>query len=135
MNMTEPLRVVIENCLVKEKRSISVFHQVSKGSHLISHNGSVILHLQPVETGDYIHISVTIGPGRLKTGCLLELPMGMDFEFFGESKVALIYTGKRVRVKIPAGPPLWQLKVTRPAALTHQETICAEDLRIKIEEI
>lgn len=130
----EPLEITIENNLVKEKRSINVFHQASIGSHLISHNGSIILPLHMEETGDYIHISITSGAGHLKNACLLDLPNGLDIEFSGNGKVFLLYKKRRVNIRIPPGPPSWQLKVTRPEESFFPGPDAVEKCRVILEE-
>jgi hypothetical protein len=112
--MTDAGNITVENKLILEKRAISVYHHASRGAHLISHNGSVMIPLKPDVEEDYLHISVITGPGRLRNDCLLDIPAVLDFEFAGEGKVVVIHKGGRVLVQIPAGPPVWQLKLTRP---------------------
>jgi hypothetical protein len=112
--MTDAENITVENKLILEKRAISVYHHASRGAHLISPNGSVMIPLKPDVAEDYLHISVITGPGRLRNDCLLDIPAALDFEFAGEGKVVVIHKGGRVLVKIPAGPPVWQLTLTRP---------------------
>ena len=127
--------ITVNNKLITGKRAVNVYQHAARGSHLISHNGSVTLPLEPLEQGDYLHISVTRGPGRLKNDCLLEIPWWMDFEFAGEGKVFITHKKDRVLVKIPAGPPVWQLKLTQPADLPPGYLAAHGDHVITIGEI
>jgi hypothetical protein len=115
--MADAENITVENRLIHEKRAISVYHQASRGAHLISQNGSVIISLKPEVEEDYLHISVITGPGRLRNDCVLEIPGGLDFEFEGEGKVMVAHKRGWLMVRIPAGPPVWQLKITRPTGL------------------
>lgn len=133
--MTGAENITVENKLIVEKRTVSVYHHASRGAHLISHNGSVILPLKPEADEDYLHISVPRGPGRLRSDCVLELPPGLDFEFEGEGKVVITYKRGRVFIKIPAGPPVWQLKLTRSLELADTDSSTDGDQRITIREI
>lgn len=115
--MTDTKHMKVENKLVTEKRAVSVYHHATRGAHLIGHGGSVTIPLESVEEEDYLHITVTRGPGRLENDSLLDIPWWMDFEIVSEGKVVITHRGSRVLVSIPPGPPLWQLKITRPRDL------------------
>jgi hypothetical protein len=133
--MKIPGNITVDNKLITGKRAVSVYHHATRGNHLISHNGSVTLPLKPVEEGDYLHISVTRGPGRLRKDCLLDIPWWLDFEFAGEGKVFVTHKRNRVFVKIPAGPPVWQLKLTQPADLPPGNSAADGNHKITIGEV
>ncbi len=130
--------ITVENKLITERRAVSVYHHATRGVHLISHNSSVMLPLKPVAEEDYLHISVTRGPGRLECDCVLDLPYELNFEFAGEGKVLITHNEGRVLVKIPAGPPVWQLKLTRPLEMlpgTGYRVIIGEMGKSSLKEI
>lgn len=133
--MTDTENITVENKLIVEKRAISLYHHASRGAHLISHNGSVMIPLKPDAEEDYLHISVITGPGRLKNDSLLDIPPGLDFEFSNDGKVAIAYKGGRVLIKISAGLPVWQLKLTRPKVIPHDTSNADNNYRITIGEI
>lgn len=133
--MTGTENITVENKLILEKRAISLYHHASRGAHLISHNGSVMIPLKPDAEEDYLHISAITGPGRLKNDSLLDIPPGLDFEFSNDGKVVIAYKGGRVLIKIPAGPPVWQLKLTRPMAIPQDGSPANGNHRITIGEI
>lgn len=112
--MTNKKDITIENKLLTEKRSINVYQHAARGAHLLSSNGLISLPLEPSAAGDYLHISATRGPGRIKKECVIEIPLWLDFEFSGEGKVLISHKADRLIVTIPPGPPAWQLKLTRP---------------------
>jgi hypothetical protein len=116
--MPEEVDITVENKLIKEKRDINVYHQSTRGAHIISRSSSITLPLRTVEEEDYLHISVIIGPGNLWKHCLLDLPSWADFEFSSEAKTTLTHSGDRILLKIPPGPPTWQLKMTMPNDLS-----------------
>ncbi|MDQ1350895.1 MAG: hypothetical protein QG657_1197 [Acidobacteriota bacterium] len=132
--MTDTGNIMVENKLIVEKRAISVYHHASRGAHLISHNGSVMIPLKPDAEEDYLHISVITGPGRLKNDSLLDIPPGLDFEFSNDGKVVITYKGGRVLIKIPAGLPIWQLKLTRPTGIPHNASSAYYEQRITVGE-
>jgi hypothetical protein len=116
--MTGEFNIKVENKLVKEKRDISVYNHFTRSAHIISDNSNIILPLGTVEQGDYLHISAVRGPGDLRNVCWINLPSWTDFEFSIERKITVTHTYwcgiSRLLIKIPPGPPAWQLKVTRP---------------------
>ncbi len=109
------ITITVQNKLKKEKRDLNVYHQSTRSAHIISHNSSITLPLRTVEEDDFLHISVVTGPGHLRQNCLIELPAWANFEFSSEGKVTLTHSGDRTSLKIPPGPPKWELKITRPA--------------------
>ncbi len=111
--MDVELDVKVENKLILEKRGLSVYNHFTGGAHIISHGSSFDLPLRSVDENDYLHIAAFSGPGDLKNDCLINLPSWLDFEFSLEGKVSMSHWDDTISLKIPAGPPTWQLKVTR----------------------
>jgi hypothetical protein len=111
--MAKEINVTIENRLVMEKRDMNVYHHSTRSAHMISHNSSITLPFRSVREDDYLHISIVSGPGPLEGECMVNLPSWMDFEFSPGGDVAVAHSGNRTLLKIPPGPPVWQLKMTR----------------------
>lgn len=111
--MAKEINVTIENKLVLEKRDMNVYHHSTRSAHLISHNNSITLPLQPSVEDDYLHISVVSGPGHLINKSILIIPAWADFEISSEGKVSVAHLGDRTLLKIPPGPSTWQLRMTR----------------------
>ncbi len=57
--------------------------------------------------------------------CLINIPSWANFEFCAEGKVALTHSNDdaRTMLKIPPGPPTWQLKRMRPTAALIGHTL------------
>jgi hypothetical protein len=117
--MPKKIDITVENKLIGERRGINVYHHSSRSAHIISHNSSITLPLKENTTDkeDYLHISVIRGPGNLRKNCCIDLPAWAEFEFSSEGKVTLNHSSGRTTLKIPPGPPNWQLKMT-----THNNT-------------
>jgi len=122
--MQEEIEITVENKLVTEKRDLNVYHHSTQSAHIISHNSSITLPLGTNLEKDYLHISVVKGPGYLEDNCLINLPSWADFDFTSKESVTGIsithsheQSGGRIIVKIPPGPPSWELKITRPTRL------------------
>lgn len=113
--MPEPIDITIENKLNKEKRGINVYHHATRSAHIISYDSSITLPFETDGEDDYLHISVVSGPGNLWKECFADLPVWADFELSTEGKVTLTHSENRTVLKIPPGPPTWQLKITRPS--------------------
>jgi hypothetical protein len=111
--MAKEINVTIENKLVLEKRDMNVYHHSTRSAHLISHNNSITLPLQPSVEDDYLHISVVSGPGHLINKSILNLPAWADFEISAEGKIVLVHSDDRTLLKIPPGPSTWQLRIKR----------------------
>lgn len=111
--MTDEIGITIQNKLVTEKRSINVYRHFTRDAYLISYNSSVDLHLGTDIGNDYLHISIVSGPGPLADGCVVNLPAWADYEFSSEGKLTAAHDGDRKLLKIPPGPCVWQLKITR----------------------
>jgi hypothetical protein len=111
--MAKEINITIENKLVMEKRDMNVYHHSTRSAHLISHASSITLPLKSDIEDDYLHISVVSGPGRLEGNCVVNLPSWVDFELYSAGDATVTHLGERVLLKIPPGPPTWQLKMKR----------------------
>ncbi len=80
---------------------------------MISFDSSITLPFKPVSEDDYLHISIVSGPGRLKGNCFVNLPSWINFELSSAGDATIDHLGDRTLLKIPPGPPVWQLKMTR----------------------
>ncbi|MCP5054255.1 MAG: hypothetical protein GY940_44215, partial [bacterium] len=109
--------MIIQNKLVTEERDINVFHHSTSSAHIISFNSSITLPLREDRDDDCLHISVVSGPGDLWMDCVITLPTWANFELSCESKLVVSHwvDHDRTQIKIPPGPPTWELKITRPA--------------------
>ncbi len=80
---------------------------------MISFDSSITLPLKPIIEDDYLYISIVNGPGPLEGKYVANLPSWADFEFSSRGDVTVAHSGDRTLLKIPPGPAVWQLKVTR----------------------
>ena len=128
--MPKEVNIIVENKLIKEKRDINVYHQSTRGAHIISRRSSITLPLKSVKEEDYLHISVIRGPGNLRKQCLLDLPSWADFELSSDSNTTLTHSGDRILLKIPPGPPTWQLKMTMPNGLSAMDPLNGDHVTI-----
>jgi hypothetical protein len=111
--MTKEINIIIENKLTSEKRDMNVYHHSTRSAHIISFDSSVTLPLRSIIEDDYLYISIVSGPGNLEKKSVVNLPAWVDFEFLSEGKLTVTHSGERTLLKIPAGLPEWQLKLTR----------------------
>jgi len=111
--MMKEINITIENKLVMEKRDINVYHHFNRSAHLISYNSLITVPLRSAAEDDYLHVSIVSGPGHLENNSVVILPSWIDFEFTPGGNVTVIHSGDRTLLKIPPGPPVWQLKITR----------------------
>ncbi len=118
--MQKNIEITIRNKLTAEKRSINVYHRLSGSAHIISYNSSIAFPLGTTEEDDYLHISLVSGPGNLCRPCVMELPSWLDFNFSMEGKATIKQLGKTSVIKIPPGPPAWELKITRSSVTSDQ---------------
>ena len=119
--MTKEINITIENKLVLEERDMNVYHHSTGSAHMISHDSSITLPLKTVIEDDYLHISIVSGPGHLQSKSVVNLPSWVDFEFSSKGDVSVAHSGDRTLLKIPPGPPIWQLKMTcSPSSLINQ---------------
>lgn len=120
--MQEGIDITVENKLKKEERGINVYHHSTRSTHIISCNSTIAVPLKTVDEDDYLHISAVRGPGNLRNVCLVDLPSWVDFECSAEGKVTLNRRGDRTLLKIPPGPPTWQLEITRSTEYPFEAT-------------
>jgi hypothetical protein len=116
--MPKEFDITVENKLIEEKRYINVYHQSTRSAHLISYNSSITLPLGTVEESDFLYISAVKSHGNLWKACLIDVPSWADFEFSLDGKVAITHSNDadRIILKVPPGPPMWQLKMTQSTA-------------------
>jgi hypothetical protein len=110
--MTKEINITIENKLVLEERDMNVYHHFTRSAHMISHNSSITLPLRTVIEDDYLHISIVSGPGHLEGNCVVNLPSWINYELSSAGDATTTHSGDRILMKIPPGPPVWQLKMT-----------------------
>ncbi|MFC2141150.1 hypothetical protein ACFLQP_02515 [Acidobacteriota bacterium] len=117
--MAEGFNITVKNKLLEEKRYINVYHQSTKSAHIISYDNSITLPLGTVEESDFLYISAVKSQGNLWKACLINVPSWADFEFSLDGKVAIVHSNDKDRtiLKIPPGPPTWQLKMTQSTAV------------------
>jgi hypothetical protein len=117
--MLEEFNIKVENKLIEERRYINIYHQSTRSAHLISYNSSITLPLGTVEESDYLYISAVRSNGNLWKTCLINIPSWADFEFSSDGKVAIAHSNdeNRTILKVPPGPPTWQLKMIHSTAV------------------
>ena len=118
--MQKKIEVAVENRLTALKRDINVFHHSTRSAHIISYNSSITLPLGTPGSSDYLQVSAARGPGHLWKHCLIRLPSWADFEFTSDGNVTFIHShnSQGTLLKIPPGPPDWELKITGSPALS-----------------
>jgi hypothetical protein len=114
--MPEGIDITVQNKLVTEKRDLNVYHRSTRSAYMISYNNSITIPLGTNEDGDYLHISIVSGPGSTEKDCWLDIPSWCDFTVSGLGNGDLTHSNKRTLLKIPPGPPVWQLKITRSSS-------------------
>ncbi len=112
--MRNEVEITVENRMVLEKRTLSIYHKGRDSTHLIHSSSSLTVVLKAAED-DYLHISPVSGPGDLKNDCVLRIPSWADFQFSSEGKISLSHWGKLFLLTVPAGTAPWELRMTRPA--------------------
>lgn len=118
LKMTKQVGFTIRNKLVKDRRDVNVYHHINRSSHILSCNSSLTRCINTGEEEDFLQISIVTGPGHLKDNCILDLPSFLDFRFTLTGEVILIHSGERTLLKIPPGPPTWEIKMTIPRRLS-----------------
>ena len=111
--MAKDIKITIENRLVMEKRDLNVYHHFSRSAHMISHGSSITFSFRSVIEDDYLHVSIVSGPGRLEGNCVVTLPPWVNFELFSAGDATVTHSEDRTFLKIPPGPPIWQIRMTR----------------------
>lgn len=118
--MTKQMKLTIENRIAIGRRDMNIYHHFTRSAHMISFDSSITLPLRTITDGDYLHISIVSGPGRLESSCIVDLPSWIDFELYSKGDVKIVHTSNRILVKIPPCFPIWQLKMTRSlSSLSH----------------
>lgn len=115
--MTKTKQFTIVNRLDRERRNIALYQHASGRGFLIGHGGSVSVEINCKGSDDYLHLSVSKGPGPLQRGCRVTLPGWLDFSFKGGQGVTGIsfkHKGKAIDIDIPPGPPDWEIKISLP---------------------
>jgi hypothetical protein len=123
LNITKQVELIIRNKLVKDRRDVNVYHHISRSSHILSCNSSLTRSIRTVEEMDFLQISVVTGPGHLKDYCVLELPSFLDFRFSLVGEAILIHSGEWTLLRIPPGPPTWEIKMTIPRRLSMRDSL------------
>jgi hypothetical protein len=111
--MADDIDITIVNRLVLEERDMNIYHYSTRSAHMISYNSSITLPLKSTLEEDYLHISIVSGPGNLENNSVVNLPSWADFEFSTRGDVTVAHSGERTLLKLPAGFPMWQLRMTR----------------------
>jgi hypothetical protein len=126
LGLPKQINITIKNKLRKEKRDINVYHHSNRSAHIVSSNSTFTSSVKPVKEKDYLHISVVSGPGYLKDACVLDFPSFINLHFWSAGEFALVYSDDRILLRIPPGPPTWQLKMTISTRLSaiDPETGC-----------
>ena len=120
--MTDEINITVRNKLVAEKRDLNVYHHSKRSAYIISHGNAITIPLKTIEDGDYLHLSIVSGPGRLDKDCWLDIPSWCDFTVSSLGNGKLTHSGDRTLLRIPPGPPLWQLKITRSSGHVNAST-------------
>jgi hypothetical protein len=139
--MPEKIEITVQNKLITEKRDINVYHHWTQSAHIISHNSSITIPLATNGEKDYLHISVVKGPGYLEKNCLINLPSWIDFDFTSRENVTGISISHsydpdvaRTILKIPPGPPAWELKITMSTRLDSDGRFTKKKDRVIISD-
>jgi hypothetical protein len=113
--MADVINIIIINRLVKENRYLNIYHHGTGSSHLISTKKEVAVPLNLKSKNDHLSISVVGAPGHMWSGCRVDLPSWLDFDFLTTDSVTLGHrsSGERIFIDVPPGLPNWQLKITR----------------------
>jgi hypothetical protein len=112
--MPEGIEITVRNNLITERRDLNVYHHSTRSAYMISHGNSITIPMGTVEDGDYLYLSIVSGPGSMEKDCWIEIPTWCDFNVSGLGNGDLTHSGNQTLLKIPPGPPVWQLKITRP---------------------
>ena len=114
----------VENKFRKGRRGIIVYDSSEKQDWILpwKNNGQgtkLKKFMLPADSGkddDYLNIAVAPGGGKLGRSKIV-LPANIPFTFIpgGIDSITIIPSGDRVYIKIPEGPPTWQLKIMKPS--------------------
>jgi hypothetical protein len=117
--MPEGINMTVRNNLVMEKRDMNIYLHATRSAYIISHNNSITVSLGTIEDGDYLHVSIVSGPGNLEKECWINLPSWCDFSISALGNGDITHRGDRTLLRLPPGPPVWQLKITRSSGHVH----------------
>lgn len=115
--------VTVENKFTRGKRGIIVYNSSEQKDCIIpfkengKNNSRKKFDLPTGSKGNnYLVISLTPRPVNLTTTCKIDLPSTVPFTFIpvGTQSIKITPSGKRTTLKIPGGPPTWQLKIDNP---------------------
>jgi hypothetical protein len=115
IKMPQAIEIIVRNKLITEKRDLNVYHHSNRSAYMISHGNSITIPLGTVEDGDYLYLSIVSGPGSMENDCWINMPSWCDFTISGLGNGDLTHSGDRLLLKIPPGPPVWQLKIMPPS--------------------
>jgi hypothetical protein len=116
------LSIEVENDFKRGRRGIIVHNSSQNQDWIVpwKKNGQEDTKQEfdfPTGKDDYLVIAVTPGGGDLK-GCKADLPAALPFIFIpgGMEKMKILTSsdGERTTLRIPQGPPTWQLKIRNP---------------------
>lgn len=128
--MKKKFNITVRNKLIKEKTYVNLYHHSNRSAYIISYNSSITRPIKSVEEDDYLHISVVSGTGSFINNCILDLPSFMDFKFWAAGKMTLFHSGKRTLLRIPPGPPTWEIKMTIPKLSPSIDPVNGDDIII-----
>ncbi len=111
--MPDGINITVCNKLDTEKRDLNVYHHAKRSAYMISHGNSITIPLGTFEDDDYLHLSIVSGPGSMEKDCRINIPSWCDFTISGLGNGGITHSGNRTSLRIPPGPPVWQLKITR----------------------
>ncbi len=129
--MPTSLNLIIRNKLSTEKRDLNIYHHADRSAYIISYNNAITIPLDTADNHDYLHLSVVSGPGNLEKECWLNIPSWCYFKISAIGNGDITHNSSRMWVRIPPGPPIWQLKITQPKETTHY---CPEQDYIMISD-
>lgn len=135
--MSDEINIKIQNKLVTEQRDLNAYHHSKRSAYMISHGNSITIPLGTFEDGDYLHLSIVSGPGSLEKDCRINIPSWCDFTISGLGNGGITHSGNRTSLRIPPGPPLWQLKITRSSGQINppiEDYISIGDNEHKLDE-
>ncbi len=112
--MPEGFEFTIRNELSIDRRELIIYQHSRKSNHNISYPNAFKTKLEQGNKTEYIHISVSTGPGDFKAGYALELPPWVEFEFQNENKFKFVHHHRRLIIMCPPGPSHFQLRITFP---------------------
>lgn len=110
--MAAEFEITIRNKLVSQRKDINVYHYATRSAHIISHNSSITLPFKTSGEMDFLSLSIPSVAGRLRKKCLIDLPEWSEVELSLEGKITIFQREGRILLKIPAGAPIWELKLT-----------------------